>query len=87
MYIVAIIFYYIGTVIMSQAYDISRYSGGAILYQIGYTSMMVIHVILIYFSNLNRCLFYYYIAGLPFIINAWVAGDMAADSLKHYCWN
>lgn len=58
------------------------------MYQIGYTGMiLVVHIILADFSNLDWRLFYYYIAGFPFIINTWVAGVVAADSLKHYSWN
>ncbi|CUM68121.1 uncharacterized protein PRCAT00005838001 [Priceomyces carsonii] len=86
--IVAIIFYSVGTIIMSQAYDIYRYAGGSVLYQIGYTGMiLVVHVILAVFSNLDWRLFYYYVAGLPFIINTWVSGNVAASSLQHYSWN
>lgn len=74
MCIVAIIFYSIGTVIMSQACDIYRYSGGAILYQIGYSGIiLIVHVILEDLSNFYWKLLYYYIAGFPFIINTWVA--------------
>lgn len=45
--IVSIIFYLVGTIIESQAYDAQRYAGGAVLYQIGYRSYscLIIHLI------------------------------------------
>ncbi len=86
--IVTIVLYSVGTVIMSQAYDIYRYCGGAVVYQVGYTGMtLVIHVVLADFSNLQWRLFCFYIAGLPYIINTWVSGDVAADSLAQHSWN
>lgn len=46
-----IVFYSIGTV-LSQAYDIYRYCGGAVVYQVGYAGMtLVIHGVLVDLST------------------------------------
>lgn len=45
--IVSILFYLVGTIIESQAYDVQRYAGCAVLYEIGYPSYscLIIHLI------------------------------------------
>lgn len=86
--IVGIVFYAIGTVIESQAYDVNRFAGGAVLYQIGYTGVIfLLQAILADFSNLNWRLTCSFIPALPFIINTWVSGDIASDLLAKHSWN
>lgn len=86
--VIAILFYAIGTVIECQAYDIYRYAGGSVLYQIGYSGIiLLLQVILADFSNLNWRLACSFIPALPFIIITWVSGDVASSSLENHSWN
>lgn len=88
LFCVAIVFYAMGTVIESQAYDIYRFAGGAVLYQAGYSGvMLIIQVILADFSTLNWRLLCSFIPATPFIINTWVSGDIGAAALETYSWN
>lgn len=65
--IVSILFYVVGTIIESQAYDVQRYAGGAVLYQIGYTGViLVLLFILSDFSSLKWRLFFFICAYFPF---------------------
>ncbi|RKP30436.1 hypothetical protein METBISCDRAFT_30952 [Metschnikowia bicuspidata] len=66
--IVSTIFYVIGAVIESQAYDLQLFAGCA--------------VSLSDMSQLNWQLFASFVPALPFIINTWVSGDVAASLLK-----
>lgn len=86
--IFSIIFYAIGTVIESQAYDIKRFAGGAVLYQIGYSGvMLLLEISLADMSTLNWRLFASFIPALPFIINTWVSGEVARALLDSHSWN
>lgn len=88
LFTVSVVFYAVGTVIESQAYDINRFAGGAVLYQIGYSGvMLILQVSLADMSTLNWRLFASFIPALPFIINTWVSGDVSSDLLAKHSWN
>lgn len=85
---ISLIFYATGTVIESQAYDVQRFAGGTVLYQIGYSGIiLLLEVFLADMSNLNWRLFASFVPALPFIINTWVGGDVLASLQLHYSWN
>lgn len=88
LFTVSVIFYAVGTVIESQAYDINRFAGGAVLYQIGYSGvMLILQVSLADMSPLNWRLFASFVPALPFIINTWVSGDVSSDLHNNHSWN
>lgn len=86
-FIVSIGFYVIGTIIESQAHDVQRYAGGSILYQIGYTGVILVLVfILSDFSSLKWRLLYTLCPTFPFIINTWVSGDVSSALGDRWSW-
>lgn len=86
--IVSIIFYAIGTVIQSQAFDVQRFAGGLVLYQIGYSGVSILlQVSLADMSLLNYRLVASFVPALPFIINTWVSGDISSDLLSKHKWS
>ncbi|KAF8001980.1 hypothetical protein HF325_002945 [Metschnikowia pulcherrima] len=88
LFLVSILFYVVGTVIQSQAYDVQRFAGGAVLYQIGYSGVqLLLEVTLADMSTLNWRVFTSLIPALPFIINAWVIGDVASSLLTNRSWS
>jgi len=88
LFIFAVILYSMGTVIESQAYDIYRFAGGSVLYQAGYSGvMLILQVVLADFSNLNWRLICSLVPAMPFIINTWISGDVTDAGLKAYSWN
>lgn len=88
LFVIAIIFYVVGTVIESQAYDVNRFAGGAVLYQIGYSGVqLMLEVSLADMSTLNWRLFASFVPALPFIINTWVSGDVAAALYPAHSWS
>ncbi|BAP69709.1 siderophore iron transporter ARN1 [Kluyveromyces marxianus] len=85
----AIMFYVVGTIIESQAYDVQRYAAGAVFYNIGYVGViLIVLLILSDFSSLRWRLFYSFVPAWPFIINTWISGDIVASvkPQKHWSW-
>ncbi|KAK6457296.1 iron-siderophore transporter [Scheffersomyces xylosifermentans] len=86
-FIVSIVFYVVGTIIESQAHDVQRYAAGSVLYQIGYTGViLIIMCILADFSSLKWRLFYLFVPTFPFIINTWISGDVTAALGMNWSW-
>ncbi|CAN3371651.1 hypothetical protein DIURU_001843 [Diutina rugosa] len=85
--VVSILFYVVGTIITSQAYDIQRFAGGSVLYQIGYTGLMIVLQLLIMDnSTLNWRMACSFIPALPFIINTWISGDITSAIGTRWSW-
>ncbi|KAJ5770626.1 uncharacterized protein N7511_002677 [Penicillium nucicola] len=85
--LVSIVFYTIGTVVEACAKNVETFCAGAVIYQIGYTCMMLLVEVLIadVTSTRSRLLFSY-IPGLPFIINTWISGNLTTSVLKVTTW-
>ncbi|CDO93402.1 unnamed protein product [Kluyveromyces dobzhanskii CBS 2104] len=88
--LVSIVFYSVGTIIESQAYDVQRYAAGAVFYNVGLVGV-ILQVILILsdFSSLRWRLFYTFVPSWPFIINMWISGNVvaAANPLENWSWS
>lgn len=85
--IVSVLFYVVGTIICSQAYDIQRYAGGSVLYQIGYSGLMIILQLIIMDSTpLNWRMVCSFVPALPFIINTWISGDVTEAIGTRWSW-
>ncbi|KAK6463556.1 ferrichrome-type siderophore transporter [Scheffersomyces coipomensis] len=87
LFIVSVVFYVVGTIIESQATDVQKYAGGAILYQIGYSGViLVLLLILSDFSSLRWRLFFTFVPTFPFIINTWISGNVTAAIGMNWSW-
>lgn len=87
LFVVAMLFYIVGTIIQSQAYDIQRFAGGSVLYQIGYTGVvLLLQVIISDNSTLNWRLLATFVASLPFIINTWISGNVTEAIGERWSW-
>lgn len=85
--IIAIVFYSVGTIIESQAINVSRFAAGACLYQIGYTGIvLILEVIAADFSKLNYRLLASFVPALPFIINTWISGNVTSAVGTDWKW-
>lgn len=84
----SIIFFVVGTVIESQAYDVQKFAGGAIIYQLGYTGLVLeIGLICADFSLLNWRLLGLFVPLFPSAINSWISGDVAsAMGQENWSW-
>ncbi|KAF5621013.1 MFS SIT siderophore-iron:H+ symporter [Fusarium sp. NRRL 25303] len=84
---ISVFFYTIGTVIEAAAQNLDTYSAGAVIYQIGYTMiLLLVEVIIGDITSVRSRLFFSYIPALPFIINTWVSGDVTEAVLGATTW-
>ncbi|CAG7557920.1 unnamed protein product [Fusarium equiseti] len=84
---ISVFFYTIGTVIEAASQNLDTYSAGAVIYQIGYTMIiLLVEVIIGDITSVRSRLFFSYIPALPFIINTWVSGDVTAAVLGVTTW-
>lgn len=89
LYILSIVLYVIGTIVQSQATNLARYCVGAIFYQLGYTGIVLIIVIILSdLSSLRWRLFYTLVPAFPFIIITWCYGNImdSIGPIKHWSW-
>lgn len=83
----SVFFYIIGTVVETIAHDTKTYAGGAVIYQVGYTMViLLVEVIIADITSTRARLLFSYIPALPFIINTWVSGDIATAVLGVTTW-
>lgn len=90
LFIVAIVFYVVGTVIQSQAYDIQKYCAGSVFYNVGLVgAMLQVTLFLSDNSSLKWRVLYNFVPAWPAVINMWVSGNIvkAADPLKNWSWS
>ena len=87
LFIVAVLFYVVGTIIECQSPTINAYVAGAVLYQIGYSGVLIVLLfILSDFSTLRWRLFFSICPALPFIINTWISGNVTSAVGMNWKW-
>ncbi|KAF9046927.1 drug:h+ antiporter [Hymenopellis radicata] len=77
-YIVVLIFYVIGYIVIASAHNIQTVAGGIILYAVGYTGLQLLTQIII--ADITTLQWRGVVSGLislPFIINAFIGSNMA----------
>ena len=85
--LVSVVFYVIGTIVDATSHGVRAFSAGAILYQIGYTCVALLsEVIIADVTSLRARLLFSYIPVSPFLINAWVSGNVASATLVTIGW-
>ncbi|KGO73837.1 Major facilitator superfamily domain, general substrate transporter [Penicillium italicum] len=85
--LVSILFYTVGTIVEATSTSVEAFAAGAVIYQIGYTSIMLLVEVLIADVTSSRSrLLISYIPALPFIINTWISGNLTAAVLKATTW-
>lgn len=71
----------------ATATGIPQFSGGALLYQFGYTGIVLLLEILIAdTTSLRNRLLASFIPGAPFIINTWVGGNLVDSVIGTTTW-
>jgi MFS transporter, SIT family, siderophore-iron:H+ symporter len=85
--LVSIFFYVIGTIIEASSDRVQTFAGGAVLYQIGYTSvLLLVEVVIGDITSLRSRLLFSYIPAFPFIINTWISGSVTSAVLGTTTW-
>ncbi|KAJ5647116.1 Siderophore iron transporter 1 [Penicillium lividum] len=85
--VVSIVFYTVGTVLEACAKNVETFCAGAVIYQVGYTCiMLLVEVLIADLTSTRSRLLFSYIPALPFIINTWISGNLTAAVLKVTSW-
>ena len=86
--LVSIFFYVLGTIVEACSSNVQTFAGGAVLYQIGYTCvLLLVEVVIGDITSLRSRLLFSYIPALPFIINTWISGSVTSAVLGTTTWN
>lgn len=86
--VLSIFFYVIGTIVEAVATNVKTFAAGAVIYQIGYTMIiLLLEIIIADITSTRARLFFSYIPALPFIINTWVSGDISEEVINSTTWH
>lgn len=85
--LVSITFYVLGTIIETVATNVQTFCAGAVLYQIGYTCVvLLVEVIIADITSMRSRVFFSYIPAMPFLINTWISGNVTSAVLMNTTW-
>ncbi|PWY85571.1 MFS general substrate transporter [Aspergillus eucalypticola CBS 122712] len=85
--LVSIFFYTLGTIVEASSSTVEQFAAGAVLYQIGYTAIiLLVEVLVADVTSLRSRLLFSYIPTLPFLINTWISGNITGAVLKVTTW-
>lgn len=81
------IFYVLGMAIESTATSVYVFCAGGIVYQIGYTCIvLLLEVLVADFSSMRARVFFSYVPALPFVVNTWLSGTVTSAVLRVATW-
>ncbi|PHH93101.1 hypothetical protein CDD83_953 [Cordyceps sp. RAO-2017] len=85
---VSVFFYVLGTVVEASATNVDTFAGGSVIYQVGYTMiLLLVEVIIADITSTRSRLVFSYVPALPFIINTWVSGNISESVLRVTTWH
>ncbi|KAJ5651173.1 uncharacterized protein N7484_004896 [Penicillium longicatenatum] len=85
--VVSMVFYLIGTTVESCATSIEIFSTGTVLYQLGYTGIvLLVEIIIADITSMRSRVFFSYLPATPFIINTWISGNITSTVLSKTGW-
>lgn len=83
----ATVFYVVGSAVAGASDGVEAFTAGQLLYQIGYTGLMLlIEVLIADVTSLQNRVLFSFVPALPFLINTWVSGDIASATLIRAGW-
>ncbi|KAH8926896.1 MFS general substrate transporter, partial [Atractiella rhizophila] len=83
----SVFFYTLGTIVEAVSHGVEAFSAGAVLYQIGYTAILLIAEIIVGdTSSLRNRVLLSFVPATPFLINAWISGDVTQAVLDATTW-
>ena len=83
----ATILYVAGTAVEACAGSVEVFCAGAIVYQVGYTCLVLLTEVLVAdFSSMRARVFFSYLPALPFLINTWISGSVSSAVLRVTTW-
>lgn len=79
--------YTLGTALEATATSVEAFCLGAVLYQIGYTAIiLLLEVLVADVSSMRSRVLFSYVPAVPFIINTWISGNVTSSVLRVTTW-
>lgn len=81
------VLYTVGIAIEASAQSVELFCTGSIIYQAGYTAIVLLMEVLIAdFSSMRARVFFSYIPAIPFLFNTWISGNITSAVLQVTTW-
>ncbi|KAH7089591.1 siderochrome-iron transporter-like protein Sit1 [Paraphoma chrysanthemicola] len=85
--VISVVFYLLGTIVEATSNNVASFCAGAVLYQVGYTVVIVlIEIIIADITSLRSRLLFSYVPAIPFLINTWISGDVSEAVIGATTW-
>lgn len=85
--LVSTVLYTLGITIEATAQSVTTYCVGSIVYQMGYTCIVLLMEVLVAdLSSMRARVFFSYIPAIPFLVNTWISGNVTSAVLAHTTW-
>ncbi|TFY78973.1 hypothetical protein EWM64_g5038 [Hericium alpestre] len=86
-YMVVLVFYVVGYIVIASAHNIGTVAGGIVIYAVGYTGLQLLtQIIIADLTNLRWRSLLSSLTSLPFIINGFVGPNIATNVLNGAGW-
>ncbi|KAM0425444.1 hypothetical protein ACHAPT_009233 [Fusarium lateritium] len=84
---ISTILYTVGIAIEASAQSVVVFCTGSIIYQAGYTCIVLLMEVLIAdFSSMRARVFFSYLPAVPFLVNTWISGNITSAVLSATSW-
>ncbi|KAF5692277.1 major facilitator superfamily transporter SIT family siderophore-iron:H+ symporter [Fusarium circinatum] len=84
---ISTVLYTLGIAIESTAPSVEVFCTGSVIYQTGYTCIvLLLEVLIADFSSMRARVFFSYLPAIPFLINTWVSGNITSAVLSTTTW-
>lgn len=85
--LISVLFYVVGTIVEASASGLESFAAGAVLYQIGYTCiLLLVEVIMADLTSMRSRVFFSYIPAMPFLVITWISGNVTSSVLGVTTW-
>ncbi|KAF4981174.1 hypothetical protein FZEAL_2974 [Fusarium zealandicum] len=84
---ISTVLYTLGIAIEASAGSVEVFCAGSIIYQAGYTCIVLLMEVLIAdFSSMRARVFFSYLPAIPFLVNTWISGNITSAVLSATTW-
>ncbi|KAF5626078.1 major facilitator superfamily transporter [Fusarium sp. NRRL 52700] len=84
---ISTVLYTLGIAIESTAPSVEVFCTGSVIYQTGYTCIvLLLEVLIADFSSMRARVFFSYLPAIPFLINTWISGNITSAVLSATTW-
>ncbi|KAF5664491.1 mfs sit siderophore-iron:h+ symporter [Fusarium heterosporum] len=84
---ISTILYTLGIAIESSAQSVEVFCTGSMIYQTGFTCIvLLLEVLIADFSSMRARVFFSYLPAVPFLINTWISGNITSAVLGTTSW-